>query len=283
MNGVFRNHRLSPSVASAPTDEGSNLHVNVRKTTSSTSTSFRKRLLKPTYEQACKICGIRRFGDKIVYGIFRAERSVELARDGGKRPVRRFVRCTAAHVQLWCTETRRPQCGWIGCYRRGLGVFDLELTGCPMIYLRVSAPQKKEMGAGNAEHGETRVGWEQLLTHQECSGSYLKTSRTVRTTSESLRSTRKVSSAQRWKTPCVPVVPIPSTMSAVMRNGTHSGIGSSFPLINNQCKITAVKGRGEMLPARMRCRGQCVRLRPCYYPGEYSMCAGRPNQGCVQR
>ncbi len=69
------------------------------------------------------------------------------------------------------------------------------------------------------------VGW----THQEWSGSYLKTSSTVRMTSESSRSTRSVSSAQRWKTPWVPVVPIPSTMSAVIRNGTHSGMGSSFP------------------------------------------------------
>lgn len=151
-----------------------------------------------------------------------------------------------------------------------------------MIYLRVSGPQKKEMGVVRQSMAR-REACGQRLTHQECSGSYLKTSRTVRTTSESLRSTRKVSSAQRWKTPCVPVVPIPSTMSAVMRNGTHSGIVSSFPLFNNSCEITAVKGCGETLPARMRCRDQCVRLRPCYYLGGYSMCVGRPNRGCVQQ
>lgn len=161
-------------------------------------------------------------------------------------------------------------------------MFDLGLTRCPMIYHRVSAPQKKEMGVV-LQSMARREGWGQKLTHQECSGSYLKTSRTVRTTSESLRSTRKVSSAQRWKTPCVPVVPIPSTMSAVMRNGTHSGIASSFPLFNNSREITTVKRCGETVPARMRCRDQCERLRPCYYPGEYSMCVGRPNQGCVQR
>jgi hypothetical protein len=100
----------------------------------------------PTYEHACEICGIRRFGDKIVHSILGAERSVELARDGGKRPVCRFVRCTTAHVQLrYTTETRCPRCGWIGCYQ-GLGALDFELTCCPMICLRVSAPQKKKMG-----------------------------------------------------------------------------------------------------------------------------------------
>jgi hypothetical protein len=198
----------------------------------------------PTCEHTCEICGIRRFGDKIVHGIFGAERSVELARDGGKRPVRRFVRCTTAHVQLRCTaETRCPRCRWIGYCRRILGAFDLEFARRPMIYFRVSAPHKKEMGVALQSMARQERG--QRLTHQECSGSYLKTSRTVRTTSESLRSTRKVSSAQRWKTPCVPVVPIPLTMSAVMRNGTHSGIVSSFPLFNNSCEITAVKGYGE--------------------------------------
>src|SRR6266446_3306625 len=128
-----------------------------------------------------------------------------------------------------------------------------------------------------------RERWGQRLTHQECSGLYLKTSRTVRTTSESLRSTRKVSSAQRWKTPCVPVVPIPSTMSAVMRNGTHSGIGSSFPFFDNLGEIAAVEGCRGTLPARMRCQDQCARLRPCYYPEEYLMCVGHPSQGCVQQ
>jgi hypothetical protein len=141
MNGVLFRKAQPPT---PPTDVGSNLHVNV---TSSTSTSLKKMVLTPTYEHTCEICGIRRFGNKIVHGIFSAERSVELARDGGKRPVRRFVRCTTAHVQLrYTAETRRPQCGWIGCCRRGLGAFDLELTRCPMIYLRVSVPQKKEMG-----------------------------------------------------------------------------------------------------------------------------------------
>jgi hypothetical protein len=134
------------TVDSPPTDVGSNLHVNVRNITSSISSSFSKRLRTPTYEHACEICGIRRFSDEIVYGIFGAKRSVELAGDGGKRPVRRFVRSTTAHVQLRRTaETRRPQCGWICCYRSGLGVFNLELTRGPTIYLRVSVSQKKEM------------------------------------------------------------------------------------------------------------------------------------------
>ena len=63
-----------------------------------------------TYEHARQICGIRRFSDKIIHGILGAERPVELARDGGKRTVCRFVRRTAAHVQLRCTaETKRPR------------------------------------------------------------------------------------------------------------------------------------------------------------------------------
>jgi hypothetical protein len=60
--------------------------------------TLQKRLLTPTYEHACEIRGVRRFSDEIVHGIFGAERSVELAGDGGKRPVRRFVCCTTAHV-----------------------------------------------------------------------------------------------------------------------------------------------------------------------------------------
>lgn len=69
-------------------------------------------------------------------------------------------------------------------------------------------------------------------TNQEWRGSCLKTSKTVMMTSEPSRKTRRVSSAHRWNTPWVPDVPIPSTMSGVIRNGTRSGILRSLPCRN---------------------------------------------------
>lgn len=77
----------------------------------------------------------------------------------------------------------------------------------------------------------------QSETDHECRGSCLNTSSTVIITSDPSRKTRKVSSAHRWKTPVVPELPIPSTMSGVMRNGTRSGIGKSLPCRRDQIEI----------------------------------------------
>jgi hypothetical protein len=68
-----------------------------------------------------------------------------------------------------------------------------------------------------------------IVIYQEWSGSYLNTSNTVLMTSDPSRKTRSVSSAQRRKTPSVPLMPKPSTISAVSLKGTRSGMGSSFP------------------------------------------------------
>jgi len=84
------------------------------------------------------------------------------------------------------------------------------------------------------------TGWN---TYQECRGSCLKTSRTVMISSDSSRSTLRVSSEHLWKTPEVPDGPIPSIISAVIRKGTRSGIGRSLPwkncsAINEQLGVT---------------------------------------------
>lgn len=115
-------------------------------------------LLTPTYEHACKICGISRFGYKIVHSILGAERSVELSRDGGKRTICRFVCRTATHVQLsYTAETRRlcPRPSWIGRGRWGLGAFDLELTRRPMILSLCQHPSREE-GQGSVGRDKTR-------------------------------------------------------------------------------------------------------------------------------
>ena len=80
------------------------------------------------------------------------------------------------------------------------------------------------------QRSQSRVTLVQYTSsYHECKGSYLKTSRTVLMTSEPSRNTRIVSSAQRRKTPSVPLMPKPSTMSAVSLKGTRSGMGSNFP------------------------------------------------------
>jgi len=102
----------------------------------------------PTYEHACQIYGVRRFGNKFVYGILGAERSVEFACDGGERSVRRFVCRSAAHVQLRRaagTRRERPRGGRVSGRRRRLCAFDFELTRCP----RVQRVVFKDL-----EHGE---------------------------------------------------------------------------------------------------------------------------------
>ena len=88
---------------------------------------------EPTYEHACEVCRVSRFGDELIHGILGTERAVQLPRNSRQRAIRRLVRRPAAHIQLrytagaWC---RRARCLR---RRRALCAFDLELARCPAI------------------------------------------------------------------------------------------------------------------------------------------------------
>jgi hypothetical protein len=69
----------------------------------------------------------------------------------------------------------------------------------------------------------------EIVRYHFCNGSYLSTSRIVRMTLDCSRNTRSVSSEHLRKTPSIPVMPKPSMMSLVSRNGIVSGNGSSVP------------------------------------------------------
>jgi len=70
----------------------------------------------------------------------------------------------------------------------------------------------------------------------------LNTSKTVMMTPDSSRRTLRVSSAQRWNTPAVPDMPMPSTISAVIRKGTRSGTGRSLPCKEDGQKLLRIEG-----------------------------------------
>src|ERR1700683_5618010 len=100
-------------------------------------------------------------------------------------------------------------------------------------------------------------------------------------TSERSRKTRRVSSAQRWKTPWVPGVPMPSTMSLVIRKGTRSGTGRSLPY----SKFIRILDRGHKhdLLGRRLYQDQCERLLQFRYLTGCSRSVDLQDPECVQQ
>lgn len=159
--------------------------------------------------QVHHICCLR---NEFVDCILHAQCLVKLACDTRQRTVRSFVCRPARQV-----ECDKSQTGRIPGYPSRLGGAVLNL-----FYL--------ELACGPCGGGQSvNRGNVSDETYQECKGSCLNTSSTVRMTSDLSRRTRRVSSAQRWNTPCVPHLPIPSTMSRVIRKGTLSGIRNNLP------------------------------------------------------
>ena len=73
-----------------------------------------------------------------------------------------------------------------------------------------------------------------------CSGSLTIALRIVIKESLFARRTFNVSSQHLLKTPSVPVIPMPSTISRVRRKGTRSGVGRVFPYIQNTKQTSTV-------------------------------------------
>jgi hypothetical protein len=116
------------------------------------------------------------------------------------------------------------------------GAFDFELTPCPMIYLRVSGPQKKRYGVVRqrmARQERVEDGENHLRVVAQHTKGFLCTA-----LENPLRAAR--------------AHPIDHVSCHAERDRLRVGIGSSSCLFNNSCEITAVKGCGETLPARMR-------------------------------
>ena len=86
----------------------------------------------PTYEHAGQVCGVSRFGDELIHGVFGAKRAVQLARNGRQRSIRRLVRRPATHIEPRHATMSRCRGARCRLGRRGaLYAFYLELVRCP--------------------------------------------------------------------------------------------------------------------------------------------------------